>query len=372
MSVPGALTPIRVLRVYHSAVVAAWRERDRVMRKLGIDETLVSPRRWNEGGADVAFTPDGDDFVVAARTWGRHPYLFVYDPRVIRQFLRSRTFDVIDVHEEPGSLAAAQLFALRRLYRAARRSCCTRRRTSLAGCPCPSSGCDATRVAQGAAAVYCVNRAAAENLRGAASPGGSSCSGSESRRASFAPASLRAAPGNRVGYVGRLEPHKGVDVLLRAVHAVPTAELTIVGAGPVEDDLRKLSAELGISGRVTFTGFVPAGELPAVYQGFDVVVVPSLPTPTWIEQFCRVAVEAMAAGVPVVASDLGSLPEVVGDGGALVPPGDVDALANALRGLLGDADRWRQLRVRATAQAARFDWDAIAAQHVALYEAVVS
>ena len=69
-----------------------------------------------------------------------------------------------------------------------------------------------------------------------------------------------------------------------------------------------------------------------MYRRFDVVVVPSLETPSWVEQFGRVAVEAMASGVVVVASRSGSLPEVVGEAGVLVPPGDVGALADALAG----------------------------------------
>ena len=78
-------------------------------------------------------------------------------------------------------------------------------------------------------------------------------------------------------------------------------------------------------------------ELAGVYRRFDVVAVPSLETPSWIEQFGRVAVEAMASGVAVVASDSGSLPEVVADAGILVPPGDVGALAGALGTAAGPA-----------------------------------
>ena len=107
---------MRVLRIYHSAVVTAWRQRDRELRALGCDVRLISSRRWNEGGRIVDLDCAEDQFVVGARTFGRHPYGFCYDPRPIVRELRTQRFDVIDVHEEPASLAALELRLLVRLF----------------------------------------------------------------------------------------------------------------------------------------------------------------------------------------------------------------------------------------------------------------
>ncbi len=79
----------RVLRVYHSAVVTGWRRREEELRELGFDVAVVAPRAWNEGGETVRLHPDPDEPVVAARTVGHHPFLFVYNPVPIWRELRA-------------------------------------------------------------------------------------------------------------------------------------------------------------------------------------------------------------------------------------------------------------------------------------------
>lgn len=117
-----------------------------------------------------------------------------------------------------------------------------------------------------------------------------------------------------------------------------------------------------------FLGHLPEEELPAFYRSVDVLAVPSLPTPTWLEQFGRVAVEAMASGVPVVASDSGALPDVVGGAGVLVPPGDAAALRSALLGFDDDAAVAR-LREAGLVRARECSWEAVAEQYDELYRA---
>jgi glycosyltransferase involved in cell wall biosynthesis len=134
-----------------------------------------------------------------------------------------------------------------------------------------------------------------------------------------------------VGFLGRLDPLKGVDLLLNAARAAGVERLVIGGAGPDRPRLEALGAHLA--------GPVPHAEVPAFLAGLDVLVVPSVTTPTGAEQFGRVVVEAMWAGTPVVVSDSGALPEVAGDGGVVVPEGDVSALAAALTGLRDPAAR---------------------------------
>jgi len=149
-----------------------------------------------------------------------------------------------------------------------------------------------------------------------------------------------AAP--KVGVVARLVPEKGVDVFLhavaRVVRAVPQARFVVVGDGPVGDRLRQLAVDLGLAGAVAFAGFRP--DAPQVIAGLDLLVVPSRTDGSPL-----VVGEAMHAGVPVVASRVGGLPDLVEHGrtGLLVPPASVDDLARALVTLLLQPERLRAL-----------------------------
>jgi len=104
---PAGIPALRVLRISKSGVVTAWRERERLLRARGADLTLVTAVAWEEGGSLVPFTADGDGFVVPIRTFGRHPNLFVFEPRALWRVLGSARWELIDMHEEPFGLAVA-------------------------------------------------------------------------------------------------------------------------------------------------------------------------------------------------------------------------------------------------------------------------
>jgi glycosyltransferase involved in cell wall biosynthesis len=170
--------------------------------------------------------------------------------------------------------------------------------------------------------------------------------------------------------LGRLVPIKGFDLLLRALPAVATAvpstRLMLVGDGPDRGMLEALAVSLGVSDRVRMTGETTdvAGHLVAA----DVVVVPSRN-----EGMGRVVVEAMALGVPVVATAVGGIPAVVVDGecGRLVEPDDVAALAAALVELARDAGLRRKLGDGARERAEHFSTEVANAKLLALYAALV-
>lgn len=130
---------------------------------------------------------------------------------------------------------------------------------------------------------------------------------------------------------GRLVWEKGHYDVLRALTLLPAgASALLVGAGPERDRLLRYAAELGVGARVAI-GAVPYEEMPAVFAQASAVVLASLPLPMWEEQFGMVLAEAMAAGVPIVASTSGAIPEVLaGSGASLCAPGDWPALARAL------------------------------------------
>ena len=161
-------------------------------------------------------------------------------------------------------------------------------------------------------------------------------------------------PGSRDGlvYVGRLLPVKGLDVLLQALRTMEAPPpLTVIGDGPSRADF--VSRAEGLP--VTFRGFVPQDELPPLLERARLLVAPSRS-----EGFPNALLEAMARGTPVVASDVGGVAEVVGDGrsGRLVPPGDPPALAAALREVLSDEKAWGAMAAAARARAREFGWDA--------------
>jgi glycosyltransferase involved in cell wall biosynthesis len=145
-----------------------------------------------------------------------------------------------------------------------------------------------------------------------------------------------------IGYVGRLIEAKGPDVLLRAVAGLPGSwRLCIAGAGPRRARLTSLARQLGLADRVSFDPSVSSTDVPRYLNGLDALVLPSLTRPNWKEQFGRILIEAMACGVPVVGSDSGEIPGVVGEAGLLFPEGDIQALRSQLSRLL-DAPALRE------------------------------
>jgi 2-deoxystreptamine N-acetyl-D-glucosaminyltransferase/2-deoxystreptamine glucosyltransferase len=180
---------------------------------------------------------------------------------------------------------------------------------------------------------------------------------------------VRDAGRPRIGYVGRLAAQKRPDLLLAAFgRMAETAHLVVVGDGPERARVHALAAASPATARITLTGFVRHTAVPAVLASLDVLVLPSA-----YEEMGSVLTEAMAAGLPVVASDVGGIPEVVRDGetGLLVPPGDVGALAAALDRLVGDPALRARLAAGARARAPDYAWPALAERVAAVYEAAL-
>ena len=182
----------------------------------------------------------------------------------------------------------------------------------------------------------------------------------------------------RIAAVGRLVERKGVGNVIAALARVlrdggPDTELVIAGgpdAAGLDGDpdvqrLRRVAQEHGVADRVVFRGRVGRADLPALFRSSDVAVcVP------WYEPFGIVPLEAMACGVPVVASAVGGLVDTVvhGKTGLHVPPRNPDQLADALVELLPDADRRRALGAAGARRArARYSWDRVAAQTLQSY-----
>jgi glycosyltransferase involved in cell wall biosynthesis len=161
----------------------------------------------------------------------------------------------------------------------------------------------------------------------------------------------KADPGGDVVYVGRLSEEKGVDVLLEALGRSTTLRADIVGDGPERTALERLAASLGVDDRVRFHGRVAADAVHDAMRAASVAVVPS----RWYENMPIAVLEAFAAGVPVVASAIGGLPELIDDGsdGILVPPDEPGVLARTLTTLTTEPRRAFDMGRAARAKAER-------------------
>lgn len=168
-------------------------------------------------------------------------------------------------------------------------------------------------------------------------------------------------------YVGSLDRHKGVDRLVPVLDRVNRESasefrLTVVGDGGLRSDLEEQAAGAGVDSLVSFSGWVPNADLPGVFAAHDAFLYPG----RWDEPFGRVFLEALATGTPVVASDVGSVADIVGDGGRTTD-GSVEGFADALAGL-AEGDELGALSAAAARRADVFRADAVVPRLVEVYE----
>jgi phosphatidylinositol alpha-mannosyltransferase len=183
--------------------------------------------------------------------------------------------------------------------------------------------------------------------------------------ARFAAAELMdPGPGPCVLFLGRLEPRKGPDVAVRAMAPIRDlgATLVVAGEGGMRARLEAMANELELD--VRFLGEVAERDKARLFHSCDVLCAPNLGG----ESFGIVLVEAMASGCAIVCSDLEEFKKVAGDAAVFAPRGDPTALGEALRSVLTDEDRRRQLEAMALARAALFDWSQIVPQVEEIYE----
>jgi glycosyltransferase involved in cell wall biosynthesis len=172
-------------------------------------------------------------------------------------------------------------------------------------------------------------------------------------------------------FVGRLREFKGVQDAIAALPAIERAlgrpaRLTIIGDGPsrpaLEAQAAVLRAENSMGSEVRFQGWLDPDALPPAYASASLLLLPS-----YVEGHSNVILEALAAGLPCVASDAPGIRETITDGreGILIPPRAPEALARAAVRILADAETWRSMSRNARARAAEFSWDKIAASYEA-------
>jgi glycosyltransferase involved in cell wall biosynthesis len=358
-----------VLTIAHNAVAASNRRRTEALRQIGADAHLLTPRWWYEEGRRI-HVPRNAGWRVGRTLFTGNGTRHVYLTGLVNA-VRTIQPDVIDLYEEPFSLVALQTLLAREVlapraalvfysavnvmrdwrwpYRAIERVVLMRAN----GAHAPNHDVPSILRAKGFASDRPVH----------VIPLGVDVE----RFAVASPMDLAGIARPRVGFVGRLEPVKGLGLLTQAFGRLTTrASLVVAGYGS--------ERRLLIGDRFHVLPPVAYDDLPAFLKSLDVLVLPSVTIlPLHREQFGRVLVEAMAAGVPVVGSSSGAIPEVVGDAGLVVPERDPAALARAIDTVLSDA-ALRQRLIERGRQRARmhFDWSIVATQTFELFHAAVA
>jgi len=184
---------------------------------------------------------------------------------------------------------------------------------------------------------------------------------------------FRGLPRGYVLFLGNLEPRKNLPRLITGYRSLPQTlkrkhPLVIAGAaGWHTDEFERSLRSLREEERPILTGYVPQKLIPHLYRGASLFVYPSL-----YEGFGLPLLEAMASGVPVIASESTALQEVVGDAGVLVNPYEVDHLATAMKELLGDETKRQDMAAKAITRAGLFSWDKCARETLSVYENVLN
>jgi glycosyltransferase involved in cell wall biosynthesis len=364
---------MRVLRVYHSGRNAAQRARERALVDAGVALTLVVPADWPEPDADSSLSEPGFEIielpVVRPGDINRHRY---QDPGAVERTIRSVKPDVLDIHEEPFSLAGRQwldaapsevpvvMYAAQNVDKRL---------------PPPFSTYERRAHAR-VAALYPCSKQAASVARGKGYAGVIEIIPLGYDPAVFHPGSQRLQDGELVlGLFGRLVREKGpLDAVrvLSVVNTVRPTRLVLVGKGTEGPPARELASALNVGERMKILPWRSLDELASAYRQTHVVLVPSRATLTWVEQFGRVIVEAQASGAVVAGFASGAIADVVDEAGVLVPEGDTESLTARVVELVKRPEEYERLRAAGLALAKIRTWDSIALRQAALYERVAS
>jgi glycosyltransferase involved in cell wall biosynthesis len=364
---------VRILRVYHGGRDPAHRERERQLQKAGVDTTLVVPATWPGAGDQADLSDESFPIlelpVKRPGDVNRHSYA---DGAAVRRLLAEMKPDVLDVHEEPASLASRQWLA------AARRGLHVVMYTAQnvdKRYPPPFSSYE-RRAYRRVAALYPCSRQAASVAHGKGFDGLV-----EVIPLGFDPDVFRAGEQSLdddellLAFLGRLVPEKGVRdavAVLARVNSVRPARLVVCGEGAEARPARQLAFCLGVGDRLEIEPWTRVDRLAEIYRRAHVVLAPSVPTTTWTEQFGRVIVEAQACGSVVVAYATGSIPEVAGGSATLAEPGNVHDMAEAVARLVQDPTEYARRRAEGLALSRTRTWARVAAKQADLYRRVAS
>lgn len=377
------MSPLRILVLSHSYIMTPYRRKFALIgENPGVEIRVVTPNRWYESFQEIVFQPDSEtccsEFPHPVRFSG-YSSRFYYRQGLKRHFQEFQPH-IIHLEEEAWSLNALQTLRLKNKYAPRSRFIF---RTSLSIPTKQRFGFlpiwIERRSFREAAAALPLSQNAAQILRqrgyeGKLIPISNGVDLRLFRKMEMRnlQVQLGLKSGFVIGYIGRLLHMKGLDTLLQAAAALEfDYQLLIVGQGEYKPELFELANSLGIANRIVWVDGVPPEIVPEYINCMDTLVLPSRTTPGWVEFFGRVLIEGMACEVPVIGSDSGEIPNVIGDAGLIFQEEDARGLANQITVIASD----ELIRARCVQggleRVKRFMWETIAQETYAVYRDLV-
>lgn len=365
------------------AEVSDEEEKVREISKLGVRMSVVVPAGHWRGPTNAAekLNPQGYELSIRpclfSRIESNHIKSHIYYYPEISKMISREQWDLVHVEEEPYNLATYQV--VKECVRHKRPAIFLTARMVLTGYPVPFNYFE-KYVLRNASAALAINSAALGILRR---------KGFMKRAALLPqdgvdPTVFRKVDANSVrqrmgldrafiiGFLGQVAYRKGLDILIRALALLSKeCQLVLVGAGADVPRFQALAEKLGVSERVHWVPWVNHREIVGYMCAFDAFVLPSRTTRTWREDFGRVLIEAMACETPIVGSDSGEIPNVIGDAGLIFHEGDERELAQNLLRLMDDPSLRETLGRRGRARVLeRYTYAKVAGQTVTFYKSI--
>lgn len=372
---------IKILTIGHSYVVTLNRAVVReVARDPAFEVTVAAPRFFHGDLHELSLEPEPEGSSVRLvgldSRWSRRIHVFHYHARQIRGLIRGGEYDLVHGWEEPYVYAGYQIA---RALGGTRTPFCFWTAQNLAKrLPPPFRHFERSTLARAQGWIACGHLVyEAMQARGYPADRGRILPMAVDT-AAFAPpdadrrSTVRARLGLRppvIGYSGRLTPEKGLDTLMEAMERVGGDRpwsLLLLGSGPMEGEILRWAEARGWGDRVRV---VLAGhdEVPAYLGAMDLLVAPSRTTRRWKEQFGRMLIEAFACGLPVIGSDSGEIPHVIGDAGRIAREGDVNGWAVAIAELLDRPELRSELGRRGLLRSRAYSVTSLAEQYRGYY-----
>jgi len=380
------MKPIRLLAIGHSYVLAVNRATLReVARDTSFDITVAAPSFFSGDLRPVHCEPEPPGsplkLVSIPARWTGRIHVFHYAERALRDLIVKQPFDGIHAWEEPYIFAGYQIA---RLAKCSGARFCFRSAQSLNKRYPPPFNFFESRSLAAAHKWIAGGKSVFENLvaRGYPAERGRVITLAVDT-SMFRPADEAARVAVReslglkppvIGYMGRLVPAKGLRTLMQALEALPSNaswSLLLLGSGEMQQEIEQWAAARGWSERVKIH-LAKHDDVPKYLSAMDMMVAPSRTMPNWKEQFGRMLIEAFACAVPVIASDSGEIPHVVGGQGFIVPENDVLGWKQTIETLLRDEELRKRTGLAGMARVSQFSVPTVALQFREFYRDLVN